>query len=60
MRVSDKITSLGRGDYNFNALSQQGKIIAEYVWIGGYGLDIRSKSMTLSLPKVTSLSDLPE
>jgi hypothetical protein len=27
---------------------QQGKIIAEYVWIGGTGQDMRSKSRTLS------------
>eukprot|EP00882_Tetradesmus_deserticola_P001137 GHRQ01001230.1.p1 GENE.GHRQ01001230.1~~GHRQ01001230.1.p1 ORF type:complete len:381 (+),score=154.01 GHRQ01001230.1:132-1274(+) len=27
---------------------QQGKIIAEYVWIGGTGQDVRSKSRTLS------------
>lgn len=37
---------------------QGGKIIAEYVWIGGSGSDLRSKARTLS-KKVTSTSELP-
>lgn len=36
---------------------QGGKICAEYVWIGGTGADMRSKSRTLD--KVESLKDLP-
>lgn len=37
--------------------NQRGKIICEYIWIGGSGLDLRSKARTLN--KVDSLSDLP-
>lgn len=29
---------------DFNGLDQGGKIIAEYVWIGGSGQDLRSKA----------------
>lgn len=43
----------------FLDLDQRGKIMAEYVWIGGSGMDIRSKCRTLS-KKITNLSELPE
>jgi glutamine synthetase len=36
-----------------------GKYCAEYVWIGGSGQDLRSKSRTLT-KKVTKASELPE
>ena len=36
---------------------QNGKIIVEYIWIGGSGLDLRSKARTLT--KVDSVADLP-
>lgn len=36
---------------------QNGKIIVEYIWIGGSGLDLRSKARTLT--KVDSVDDLP-
>ncbi|MCL7028385.1 hypothetical protein MKW94_009957, partial [Papaver nudicaule] len=35
------------------------KIIAEYIWIGGTGIDMRSKSRTISKP-VKSPADLPK
>ena len=42
----------------FLSLDQKGKIAAEYVWIGGTGSDLRSKTKTLSkAPK--GLDDLP-
>lgn len=47
------------GFYNFNNLEQRGSIIAEYVWIDGSGLTLRSKARTLT-SKVNSLADLPD
>lgn len=42
----------------YKDLDQGGKIMAEYVWIGGSGADLRSKTKTLtSVPK--SPADLP-
>ena len=40
-------------------IDQGGKIIAEYVWIDGTGIGLRSKCRTLE-KKVESLDDLPE
>lgn len=43
----------------FLSLPQFGKVAAEYVWIGGSGSDLRSKTKTLEkLPK--SIEDLPK
>lgn len=41
------------------SLDQRGKIQAEYVWIGGSGQDVRSKTRTLA-KKPSKPSDLPE
>lgn len=40
-------------------ISASGKIIAEYIWIGGSGLDIRSKARTVDAP-IKSPKDLPK
>lgn len=45
--------------YNYNNLEQRGSIIAEYVWIDGSGVSVRSKAKTITKP-VKSLADLPE
>lgn len=45
--------------YNYLNLEQRGAIIAEYVWIDGTGLNLRSKAKTITKP-VNSLADLPE
>jgi len=34
--------------YNYGNLEQRGSIIAEYVWIDGSGLTLRSKAKTLT------------
>jgi len=38
---------------------QSNKLIAEYIWIGGSGLDIRSKPRTLNFSKITDIQELP-
>jgi glutamine synthetase len=52
----------GRTEQRLSGLGQKGKVIAEYVWIGGAettgGFDIRSKPKTLD-SKPTSCSELP-
>jgi glutamine synthetase len=46
--------------YNvLHGIDQGGKIIAEYVWIDGSGITLRSKCRTLT-KKVESLADLPD
>jgi glutamine synthetase len=40
-------------------IDQSGKVVAEYVWIDGSGITLRSKCKTID-KKVTSLADLPE
>jgi glutamine synthetase len=45
--------------YNHSGLDQNGKTIVEYVWIGGYGDDLRSKSKTYDKP-INSIDDLGE
>ncbi|KAI3455137.1 hypothetical protein Pfo_011800 [Paulownia fortunei] len=44
---------------NFNLSEVTEKSIAEYIWIGGSGMDLRSKARTLSDP-VTDPSKLPK
>ncbi|KAG7025622.1 hypothetical protein SDJN02_12119 [Cucurbita argyrosperma subsp. argyrosperma] len=44
---------------NLNLTDSTDKIIAEYVWIGGSGLDLRSKARTLPGP-VTDPAKLPK
>ena len=40
-------------------LDQKGSIIAEYIWVDGTGVTLRSKARTLT-QKVNSLADLPD
>ena len=40
----------------FSSLDQSGRIIAEYIWIGGTGLDTRSKAYVRFLTVVAHLS----
>lgn len=60
MKVGDGVRTLARGDYEFTKLDQKGKIIAEYIWVGGNGIDIRSKARTLSIAEAKSIEDIPE
>lgn len=43
---------------DFSQRNTNGRIIAEYIWLGGNLIDIRSKCMTL--PEETDLSSLPD
>jgi glutamine synthetase len=45
--------------FNYKGLDQLGNCIVEYVWIGGTGLDLRSKSKTYDF-EVKSVDDLSE
>ena len=53
-------TQLNDAVYNrFMALPQGTRITAEYIWIGGSGLDLRSKTRTLE-KRPSSVDELPE
>lgn len=41
----------------YRKLPQNGKIMAEYIWIGGSGQDLRCKTRTFN-KKITSVKDL--
>ncbi|XP_024519100.1 glutamine synthetase nodule isozyme [Selaginella moellendorffii] len=41
-------------------ISGSKKVIAEYIWIGGSGMDLRSKARTLDVPKVEDLKQIPK
>ena len=44
---------------NYMSLPQGNKIQVEYIWIGGSGIDVRSKTKTITGP-LNSIDDLPE
>lgn len=44
----------------FADLPQNGKTIVEYLWIGGSGLDIRSKTRVFPSPRITSLDQVSD
>ncbi len=46
-------------NFDYKSLSQNGKTIVEYVWLGGTGSDLRCKAKTISRP-VNSVDDLDE
>jgi glutamine synthetase len=61
---SPRLTSAPTGTnagilHDYMTLTQHGAIQAEYIWIGGSGLDLRSKTKTLKGP-INNISELPE
>jgi len=52
-------SSINSNITNFKNLNQFGQVIVEYVWIGGTGSDLRSKSKTYNF-EVKSVEDLDE
>ena len=56
---TNQMSLYGRYPSMATALHVGGKVIAEYVWIDGSGITLRSKCRTLD-EKVSSLADLPE
>lgn len=60
MKMNDTIRQVSKGAHDFLALEQKNKLVAEYIWIGGTGLDIRAKARVLSLSQISTLSQIPE
>lgn len=48
-----------KSNLDYKSLSQNGKVIIEYVWLGGTGNDLRGKSKTYE-KEITSVEDLDE
>ncbi|KAJ6808879.1 glutamine synthetase, chloroplastic [Iris pallida] len=61
LKSSDNSGTVSRleGLLNLDITPFTDKIIAEYIWIGGTGIDVRSKSRTISKP-VEHPSELPK
>ena len=55
----DPVTAFTRSSMSLHGIDQGGRVIAEYIWIDGTGLNLRAKARTLD-KKVESLDDIPE
>jgi glutamine synthetase len=60
MKVDPHVSVLSKGSYDFSKLNTSTRTCAEYIWIGGTDLDIRSKTMVLNTSSITDIFQLPD
>jgi len=56
--MTDKHDLYNQYSNKLSHLDQKGRVVAEYVWLDGSGIKLRSKCRTLD-SKVNSLADIP-
>lgn len=57
--MSEHLSLYNQYAHRLHGLDQNGRTIAEYVWLDGSGITLRAKCRTLTKP-VNCLADVPE